>query len=253
MSGPRRGHPAVQAVRALRSRELVGVTFGWSADSIVRGLAAGRFPIPRSNGSPLTPWYAPRHRAVLRAEQVHLGQTLRRRLRSKGWVTSVDVAFDDVLERCADRPRTWLTPAFQETLRELHRRGIAHSLEVWNPAGKLVGGTFGTQTGGLMTADSLFHSEDHAAKVALVDLASRVRAGGGVAIDCQYLRPHTEALGATTIDRAAFQRLLFRARAIRVVLPSDRRSAARLIDPGSPDALDLPGGGRGAQPPGLDR
>lgn len=248
MGARRRGHAAANAVRALLRRELVGVTFGWSAGGVVRGYAAGRFPIPRSNGARLTPWYAPRRRALLRAEQVHLGRTLRKRLRRDEWVTSVDEAFDEVLERCGDRSRTWLTPDFRETMRQLHRRGLAHSLEVWNRQGDLVGGTFGTQTGGLITADSLFHSEDHAAKVALVDLASRVRAGGGLAIDCQYLRPHTEALGATTMDRAAFQRLLFRARGIHLVLPRDRRPAARLIDPCAPDVLDLSGSSRDQLP-----
>lgn len=233
------GRTAAQAVRALRSRELVRVTVGYTPEAIVRGAAAGRFPVPRSTGARLTPWFAPRARAVLRAEQVHLGQTLRKRLRRGRWTTTLDAAFAEVVDRCGDRAQSWLTERYRAALLDLHGRGLAHSLEVWNPDGELVGGTFGIQTGGLMTADSLFHTEDHAAKVALVDLASRVRAGGGVGIDCQYLTPHTAALGARTLDRASFERLVRAARDLVVVLPADRRPAARLLDPASPDAVDV--------------
>ena len=175
---------------------------------------------------------------MLRAETVHLGRTLQRRLRSKGWVTSADEAFDEVVRQCADRPDTWITAGMAETFGELHRRGHAHSVEVWSPDGRLIGGTFGVQTGGLFGADSLFHTEDHASKVALVDLASRVRAAGGTGVDCEYITPHTKALGTQVLDRKVFMDLLEQARAIPARLPSERLPAARLVDPSSPDAVD---------------
>lgn len=232
---------ATHALSVLGRGELVRVTVGCTADALVAGSAAGRFPSPRSSGARLVPWFAPRTRAVLRAEEIHLGQTVRRHLRrNPDWTTSLDEAFHRVVEHCADRASTWITPGMRESFAELHRRGLAHSLEVWNGRGELVGGTFGLQTGGLMSADSMFHTENHASKIALADLAGRVRAAGGVGIDCQYLTPHTEALGARTIDRAAFGRLLREARTLRVVLPGERLPAARLLDPRSPDAPGLP-------------
>jgi leucyl/phenylalanyl-tRNA--protein transferase len=222
--------------------ELVRVTVRVTPEAVRSGALAGRFPFPRSHDSMLVPWYCPGERAVLRAETVHLGQTLRKRLRNKGWVTSVDEAFDEVVRHCADRPSTWITDDLKAAYSELHRRGLAHSVEVWSSDGRLIGGTFGVQTGGLVSAESLFHTEDHTSKVALVDLASRLRAAGGLGIDCQYITPHTKALGTQVLDRTEFLRLLAQARDLPVQLRTDRLPASRLGDPTSTDALEREAG-----------
>ncbi|WP_239520263.1 leucyl/phenylalanyl-tRNA--protein transferase [Blastococcus saxobsidens] len=219
-----------RTLREVARGDLVRVTTGVGPQALLRGAAAGRFPFPRSEDSRLIPWYCPRERAVLTAGTVHLGRTLERRLKSKGWATSADEAFDEVVGHCADRPDTWITGDMRVTYAELHRRGLAHSIEVWSPDGRLIGGTFGVQTGGLFSAESLFHTEDHASKVALVDLADRVRSGGGVGIDCQYITPHTKALGTQVVDRATFLQLLGRARGLPARLPTERLPAARLLD-----------------------
>lgn len=238
----RRLRAVARLAREAGRGELVRVTVRVTPEAIRRGAIAGRFPFPRSGHSLLVPWYCPRERAVLRAETVHLGQTLRKRLRNKGWVTSVDEAFDEVVGHCADRPDTWITDAMRATYRELHRQGLAHSVEVWSPDGRLIGGTFGVLTGGLISAESLFHTEDHTSKVALVDLASRMRAAGGLGIDCQYITPHTKALGTQVVDRPEYLRLLAQARHLAVELRTDRLPAARLCDPASTDALELQAG-----------
>ena len=84
MFGLRGLRAAVRAVREVGRGELVRLTVRVTPDAVRRGALAGHFPFPRSDGSLLVPWYAPRERAVLRAETVHLGQTLRKRLRNKG-------------------------------------------------------------------------------------------------------------------------------------------------------------------------
>ncbi|MGY1716806.1 leucyl/phenylalanyl-tRNA--protein transferase [Geodermatophilus sp. SYSU D01106] len=226
-----------RAIRQIAVGELARITIGVSPDEVRRRADAGHFPFPRSQRLPLVPWHSPRQRALLDAGSVHLGRTLRRRLLQRGWVTSLDEAFEEVMRHCADREWTWITSPMREALRELHRRGEAHSLEVWDADGRLIGGTFGVQTGGLVSADSLFHTVDHASKVALVDLASRVRKAGGVGVDCQYITAHTRALGAQVISRTDFLRLLADAREIQADLQTERLPAARLADHESPDAV----------------
>ena len=228
---------AAEMVRSVRKGGLVRVSARVTADGMLRGAAAGRFPYQQ--GSRLVPWYSPIERAVVRAETVHLGETLRRRLRRKGWVTSVNQVFDEVVRRCADRTVVWISPGLQDIYVELHRRGRAYSLEVWSPDGHLIGGTFGLQAGGMFSAESLFHTEDHASKVALVDLASRVRAAGGVGVDCQFPTRHTSALGAELFDRKAYRQLLRAGLDAAPRLATETLPAARLIDPLSSDALDL--------------
>jgi leucyl/phenylalanyl-tRNA---protein transferase len=242
--------PVSRVIRAVRHRGLpVRVTVRITPDGVLRGAAAGRFPYPRAGGFPLVPWYLPKERIVLRAERAHIGKSLRWRLRREEWTTSVNQAFDEVVRRCAARPSTWMTPPIQETYRELHRRGHAYSLDVWAPDGRLIGGTFGVQTGGMFSVESLFHSETDASKVALIDLASRVRAAGGAGLDCEYPTGYISALGAEVLDRSAFRQLLRAARARAPHLPPERLPVARLVDPSSPDAVDTPPGSRGVGAP----
>jgi Leu/Phe-tRNA-protein transferase len=66
-----------------------------------------------------------------------------------------------------------------------------------------------------------------------------MRAAGGLGIDCQYITPHTRALGTQVVDRAEFLRLLAQARDLVVELRGDRLPAARLGDPACTDALEL--------------
>jgi leucyl/phenylalanyl-tRNA--protein transferase len=229
-----------RVVRGIRHRGLlVRVTAGMTADQMLRGAVTGRFPFPLAGSTRLVPWYLPRERMVLRPGNVHVNKTLRWRLRREGWTTSVNRAFDDVVVRCADRPSTWISPSIQRIYRELHQRGHAYSLEVWSPDGDLIGGTFGVQTGRMFSVESLFHTVDDASKVALVDLASRARAVGGVGLDCEYPSAYISALGAEVFDRASFRRLLEAALDGTPCLNIESLPAARLIDPRSPDAVDL--------------
>ncbi len=239
MSVPGPVRRVVHVARVLRGRgRLTRVTLGITPDGVLRAATVGSFPYPARNSLHLVPWHVPRERMVLRAENVHLGNTLRRKLRRMGWTTTVDGAFDEVVRRCADRPSTWLTPAIQETYRELHRRGRAYSVEVWSPDGRLIAGVFGVQTGAVFGVDSLFHTEDHASKAAMVDAASRVRAAGGVGLDCQYPAGHFRALGGEVFARADFRRLLRAGLDRTPLLATERLPVSRLVDQLSPDAVD---------------
>jgi leucyl/phenylalanyl-tRNA--protein transferase len=221
-------------VRAVRQGGLVRLSTRITPRGIVRGAAAGRFPYPRTDGSRLVPWYVPPQRLLLRAENVQLEKSLRRHLRREGWQISVDEAFDQVVSGCADRETTWLTPGVQRVYGELHRRGHAYSVEVWDTEGRLVAGSFGVQAGGIFGSDSMFHTVSHAAKAAAVDLAHRVRAAGGVGVDWQYPSQHGLALGAEVLDRRTFLRLLESAqRGAAPRLATERMPASRLVEPPS--------------------
>jgi leucyl/phenylalanyl-tRNA--protein transferase len=187
------------------------------------------------NGSRLIPWFDPPRRAVILVERVHVGDTIRKRVRNRGWTTTVNAAFEEVIARCATgrrSPTTWITPPLLQTFRQLHDRGRAYSLEVWDADGALIGGVFGVQSGGIFSADSLFHAADHASKVALVDLAVRIREAGGLAIDCQEPKQHTSAVGAELLDRTAYRALLRQAAAVVPRLEVVRLPTSRLADVG---------------------
>ena len=94
----------------------------------------------------------------------------------------------------------------------LHALGHAHSVEVWHGE-RLVGGLYGVQRGALFAAESMFHRERDASKVALVSAVERLFQEGITLFDVQFLTPHLESLGAYEITRAEY--LERAARAVR--------------------------------------
>ena len=78
---------------------------------------------------------------------------------------------------------------------ELHRRGLAHSVEVWEED-ELVGGLYGVTLGGFFGGESMFHRRTDASKAAVGHLVERLRAGGFSLLDAQVPTPHLARLGA---------------------------------------------------------
>ena len=109
---------------------------------------------------------------------------------------------------CADRPEgTWISERFVEVYAALHRAGQAHSVEAWRE-GRLVGGVYGLALGGAFMAESMFHRETDASKVALAGLVGRLRERRFTLLDVQYVTPHLESLGAVEITRGDYERRL---------------------------------------------
>jgi leucyl/phenylalanyl-tRNA--protein transferase len=183
---------------------IVGVGADLDPATLVAAYRAGVFPWPHARG-PL-PWFSPDPRAVIDPRRVRVPRSLRQRLRSSGWTTTMDRDLPAVMAGCAERPEgegTWITPAMRAAYERLWTLGWARSLEVWED-GRLVGGLYGVQVGGVLTGESMFHRRRDASKVALVDLGARFAAAGGELLDVQLETPHLRALGAVTVPRAEF-------------------------------------------------
>lgn len=165
-----------------------------------------------SDGEPIL-WWSPSRRAVFRTDGVHLSSRLRRRLRNGGWTVRADSAFAEVVAGCA-APRggqsggTWITADMRAAYLELHRLGHAHSIEVLDGGGRLVGGLFGLSFGHLFCGDSMYSAESGASSLALAMLARRLRGWGWPLIDAQVPNPHTRRLGVETWPRSAYMEAL---------------------------------------------
>ena len=135
---------------------------------------------------------------------------------------TVDEDFDGVILGCADpsREHGWITDDIIAAYTDLHDLGWAHSVEVWDRDGELVGGLYGLAIGGLFAGESMFHRARDASKVALVHLVVLMNQAGGRLINVQWLNPHLESLGAVVVGRDEYRRLL--ADAIGVPGPFDR-------------------------------
>lgn len=209
----------------------VGVGEDLCPGVLLAAYRSGCFPWPVDAVSRI-PWFCPDPRAVLPVDAVHVSRSLRARLRRCGWSTTLDVTFPPVVAGCAARPQTWITAELAAAYVELHRAGHAHSVEVWSGDGRLVGGIYGVLVGRIFSGESMFHRETDASKVALVDLAVRVRQAGGWLIDAQEQTGHLTSLGAVLLDRPEFLALLVAGRDAPVHLDRQRHPVTRLADEG---------------------
>ena len=194
-----------------REDDLIGVSRDFDPDLAVAAYASGVFPMPAPGG--LMGWYSPLRRGVLPLDGLRVSRSLRKMLGR--YEIRTDTAFDAVLAGCADRrrPNGWIDDRIRRVYRQLHRRGIVHSVEAWTAAGELAGGLYGVSVGGLFAGESMFHRPDigrDASKVALVALVERLRSAGTQdrLLDVQWVTPHLASLGVVEIPRMEYlQRL----------------------------------------------
>ncbi|PTS84232.1 leucyl/phenylalanyl-tRNA--protein transferase [Pseudomonas sp. HMWF032] len=174
-------------------------------ERLIKAYRHGCFPWFQ-DGQPIL-WWSPDPRTILLPDELHISRSLAKVLRQGRYQVSFDQAFTDVIRACA-APRTyaaetWITSPMQDAYLELHRRGIAHSIEVWR-GNELVGGLYGLAMGQLFFGESMFSRADNASKVGFVTLVEHLKRWGFVLIDCQMPTEHLLSLGAQTISRAAF-------------------------------------------------
>ena len=156
-------------------------------------------------------WFRPDPRAIIELDGLHVSRSLARTMRRGRFEIRVDSDFEGVMRGCADRPEgSWIDDRFIEVYGALHRAGKAHSVEAWRD-GRLVGGTYGVALGAAFMAESMFHRETDASKIALAALVQRLRERAFTLLDVQYVTPHLESLGATEITRREYERRLERA------------------------------------------
>ncbi|PLW82828.1 leucyl/phenylalanyl-tRNA--protein transferase [Kineobactrum sediminis] len=157
-------------------------------------------------------WWTPDPRSVLFVDELHIARSLRKTLRRGGLQLAVDQRFEKVMQACAE-PRdgvegTWIGADMLRAYTQLHYLGIAHSIEVLDHDGALVGGLYGISLGRVFFGESMFSRIPSASRIALVALAYILRRGGGVLIDCQVESAHMNTMGARTISRLDFEKTL---------------------------------------------
>jgi leucyl/phenylalanyl-tRNA--protein transferase len=176
-----------------------------SADRLIRAYRHGCFPWFQ-DGQPIL-WWSPDPRTVLFPEELHVSRSLGKILRQARYRVTFDQDFAAVIKACA-APRsyaneTWITGTMQDAYMDLHRRGLAHSVEVWDQD-ELVGGLYGLAMGQLFFGESMFSRADNASKVGFATLVERLSAWGFVLIDCQMPTQHLHSFGAQSIPRQHF-------------------------------------------------
>ena len=170
-------------------------------------------------GEPIL-WWSPDPRCVIFPAKFKLSRSLKKSIRQGRFRFTLDTAFARVVDECS-KPRdsqrhsgndscndsgTWITAEMAHAYLGLHRSGIAHSVEIWQPAphGKLIGGLYGLAIGGVFFGESMFSRVRDSSKVALALLIELLLQWDFRLIDCQVVSAHLLGLGAEVIPRSAF-------------------------------------------------
>ena len=202
---------------------LVAVGGDLSRTRLLNAYRQGIFPWYEPGGPIL--WWSPDPRAILIPGHVHVSRRLARTIRQDRFQISIDQNFAEVIDGCAeprdDSAGTWITEEMRNAYIELHAHGDAHSLEVWREK-KLVGGLYGVAIGRIFFAESKFHYERDASKIALVELMQRLEHLGYLLCDCQLWNPHLEHFGVRMVARDDFLRLVHHGVALETIALDDR-------------------------------
>jgi leucyl/phenylalanyl-tRNA--protein transferase len=180
---------------------------GLSPERLVAAYRRGIFPWYEPPQPVL--WWTPDPRSVLYLNELHISRSLRKTLRTAPLQLSVDRRFASVMEACAaprrDSDGTWISEDMLQAYQALHRRGIAHSVEVLNGKGDLVGGLYGVAQGRVFFGESMFSRVPSASRIALVALVHLLRRAGFLLVDCQIESEHMNRMGARNISRLDFE------------------------------------------------
>ena len=175
-------------------------------EMVTAGCLQGIFPMADPDSGELH-WYDPDPRAVLPLDSFHVPRSVQRVVRAGTFDVRFDEDFEATIRSCAaPRPaadETWIDERIIECYLELHRRGLAHSVEARRD-GRLVAGLYGVAIGGAYFGESMFSDPDagrDGSKVCLVHLVRHLQARGYSLLDVQFTTPHLERFGCVSISR----------------------------------------------------
>jgi leucyl/phenylalanyl-tRNA--protein transferase len=205
LMSPRRELPDPD--RTFNRAGLCGFVHDLSVPTLLEAYRRGLFTF--AHYGPLK-WMSLDERCILAFDDFHLGKTARRIARTGRYRVTFDRDFEAVLKACA-APRsgrwhlTWITPQIMHAYAALYDAGHAHSFEVWNAEGKLVGGGYGIAIGGAFFTESQFARERDTSKIGFAALNWQLARWGFTLNDGKWKNALLDSLGFRLVPRAAFQ------------------------------------------------
>lgn len=199
-------------VESATSDGLLAVGGDLSIERLQLAYKSGIFPW-FSKGQPIL-WWSPDPRMVLFPEKLRVSKSMKQVLRQNRFRVSFDEDFAGVIEACASMSRpgqkgTWITNEMKQAYKNLHKAGMAHSVEVWEDS-QLVGGLYGIylQDRKVFCGESMFSRVSNASKTGFISLVRELEKRDVRLVDCQIYTPHLASMGAEEISRKEFLKYL---------------------------------------------
>ncbi len=190
---------------------IVAIGGDLTPETLISAYAQGLFPW-FNDDEPIA-WWCPEPRCVIKPSDYQPSKSLRKQANRVRWQLTLDHAFDEVIHACSlprsdglneTESHTWIHDEMIEAYTELHAQGFAHSIEVWDEQGALVGGLYGLKIGGIYFGESMFHVASNASKLAFWGLMRLCEQSNVQLVDCQLPNDHLMSLGAMTLSRTEF-------------------------------------------------
>lgn len=177
---------------------------------VIKAYACGFFPMAKNQHDAALLWVKPEKRAIIPLNGFHISRSLRRTLRKNPYAIAINTDFEQTIYKCAQRKNTWINNTIIHLFTKLHKRGLAHSIEVWDQ-GHLIGGVYGMELGAAFFGESMFSEQTNASKIALSYLVARLQFGNYTLFDVQFQNNHLRTLGAVEIDDSIYTKRLHHA------------------------------------------
>jgi len=160
-------------------------------------------------------WCSSEARCVLFFNELHIAKRLRRQMKQNDYRVTFDTDFEAVMKACAERRPgrwhlTWLRPKLMYAMADLFDAGHAHSFEVWNQDGALVGGGYGIAVNGVFHTESQFSRESNTSKMGFTLLNWHLAKWGFLLNDGKDPTPTIDGMNFRMISRDTLQAVLDR-------------------------------------------
>lgn len=174
-------------------------------EMLIDAYCSGFFPMADETGEVL--WYNPDPRAIIPFENYRVSKSLKPILNKKQFDIQINGNFEQVMRYCAaprkEEDQTWINEEIIQLYVELHRMGLAHSVEAYRE-GRLVGGLYGVCLGGAFFGESMFSLESNSSKVAFHYLIQLLKSNGFSLLDSQFMNDNVKRYGAIEITRTEY-------------------------------------------------
>ena len=178
-----------------------------NSELILKIYKLGIFPMAKSRFDSKIYFVNPKKRAILPIKNFHVSKSFSRFIKKKPFYISVNSDFQKVINKCAteNRTDTWINKTIEKHFFNLHKIGVAHSVECWKN-NEIVGGIYGVSLGGCFFAESMFSSVSNASKFALINLVARLYFLKYSILDVQFINDHLKQFGAFEITQNNFKK-----------------------------------------------
>jgi len=172
---------------------------------------AGIFPMANCREDKEIFFVDPDERGIIPLDKLHISKSLKKFMKNMKYEISFNKSFVEVIKNCAEpslsRGETWISHDIERLYCELHDKGNAHSIEVWENE-NLIGGMYGMAIGGAFFGESMFSNKVNASKIALVKLVGQLNKKNFILLDTQFMTKHLQSMGGIEISRGNYQDLL---------------------------------------------